>query len=50
MKILQLQYFARRRVPTLDNYLRQGYLIFKTFKSKTSTNKIVYISMRNQTT
>jgi hypothetical protein len=29
MKILQLQYFTRRRVPTLDNYLRQEYLKVK---------------------
>jgi hypothetical protein len=29
MKILQLQYFTRRRVPTLDNYLRQKYLKVK---------------------
>jgi hypothetical protein len=29
MKVLQLQYFTRRRVPTLDNYLRQEYLKVK---------------------
>jgi hypothetical protein len=29
MKILQLEYFTRRRVPTLDNYLRQEYLKVK---------------------
>jgi hypothetical protein len=32
MKILQVQYFTRRRVgrlPTLDNYLRQEYLKVK---------------------
>jgi hypothetical protein len=32
MKILQLQYFTRRRIgrlPTLDNYLRQEYLKVK---------------------
>jgi hypothetical protein len=29
MKILQLQYFTRRRVPTLDNYLHQEYLKVK---------------------
>jgi hypothetical protein len=29
MKILQLQYFTRRRVPTHDNYLRQEYLKVK---------------------
>jgi hypothetical protein len=29
MKILQLQYFIRRRVHTLDNYLRQEYLKVK---------------------
>jgi hypothetical protein len=40
MKILQLQYFTGRRVPTLDNYLRQEYLKV--------TNKIVYISILYQ--